>query len=38
MLPKFAEKQNQKLSDIQTRSGLKKFVGEAQEMVILAEQ
>ena len=38
ILPDFAEKQNQKLVDIQTRGGLTKVVDEAQEMFILAEQ
>ena len=37
ILPDFAEKQNQKLVDIQT-GGLTKVVDEAQEMFILAEQ
>ena len=31
ILPDFAEKQNQKLVDIQTRGGLTKVVDEAQE-------
>ena len=38
VLPDFAEKQNPKLVDIQTRAGLTKIVDEAQEMFILAEQ
>ena len=38
ILPDFAEKQNQKLVDIQIRNGLTKVVDEAQEMFILAEQ
>ena len=38
ILPDFAEKQNQKLVDIQTRGGLTKVIDEAQEMIILAEQ
>ena len=38
ILPDFAEKQNQKLVDIQTRGGLTKVVDETQEMFILAEQ
>ena len=38
ILPDFAEKQNQKLVDIQTRGGLTKVVDVAQEMFILAEQ
>ena len=38
ILPDFAEKQNQKLVDIQTRAGLTKVVDETQEMFILAEQ
>ena len=38
ILPDIAEKQNQKLVDIQTICGLTKAVDEAQEMFILAEQ
>ena len=38
ILPDFAEKQNQKLVDIQTRGDLTKVADEAQEMFILAEQ
>ena len=38
ILPAFAEKQNQKLVDIQTRGGLTEVVDEAQEMFIFAEQ
>ena len=38
ILPDFAEKQNQKLVEIQTRGGLAKVLDEAQEMLILAEQ
>ena len=37
ILPDFAEKQNQKLVDIQTRGGFTKVVDEAQEMFALAE-
>ena len=38
ILPDIAEKQNQKLVDIQTICGFTKAVDEAQEMFILAEQ
>ena len=38
ILPDFAEKQNKKLVDIQTRGGLTKVADEAQKMFILAEQ
>ena len=38
ILPDFAEKQNQKLVDIQTKGGVTKVVDEAQEMVILSEK
>ena len=38
ILPDFAEKQNKKLVDIQTRGGFTKVADEAQEMFILTEQ